>query len=164
MRYVMKQKLFSWGGDFFIRDEQERDIYFVDGKAFTLGKQLSFQDLNGKELAYIKQKFIALTAEYDISRNGAIVAHVKEQLFSLLHHRFNVDVPGPDDLEIEGDFLEHEYVFRRGDRVVATISKKWFSFPETFGIEVYDGEDDILILACAVVVDEASERRHRHNH
>ena len=103
------------------------------------------------------------TGQWHPSNPNVDVAHVKEQLFSLLHHRFNVDVPGPDDLEIEGDFLDHEYVFRRGDRVVATISKKWFSFPETFGIEVYDGEDDILILACAVVVDEASERRHRHN-
>ena len=39
------------------------------------------------------------------------------------------------------------------DRVVATVSKRWFSFTDTYGIEVADGEDPVLILASAVVVD-----------
>jgi hypothetical protein len=37
MRYVMRQKLLSWGDDFVIRDEGGRDVFFVDGKAFSLG-------------------------------------------------------------------------------------------------------------------------------
>ncbi|MDB6108639.1 MAG: hypothetical protein JWR69_389, partial [Pedosphaera sp.] len=32
MRYVMKQKLFSWGDDFAIKDEAGPDKFFVDGK------------------------------------------------------------------------------------------------------------------------------------
>jgi len=63
------------------------------------------------------------------------------------------DVPGPDDLESEGDFLDHEYTFTRGGRVVATVSKRWFTFADTYGIEIEDGEDPVLILASAVVVD-----------
>jgi uncharacterized protein YxjI len=78
---------------------------------------------------------------------------VKRQLFSFIHHRFTVDVPGPDDLEAEGDFLDHEYTFTRGGSVVATVSKKWFSWTDTYGIEIGDGEDAVLILASAVVVD-----------
>jgi len=48
MRYMMKQKLFAWGDDFFIKDADGRDVFFVDGRAFSLGKQLAFQGLNGK--------------------------------------------------------------------------------------------------------------------
>ena len=44
MRCVMRQKLFSWGDDFTIKTDDERDAFFVDGKAFSLGNQLSFQD------------------------------------------------------------------------------------------------------------------------
>jgi hypothetical protein len=33
----MKQKLLSWGDDFYIRDENGRDVYFVDGKALSFG-------------------------------------------------------------------------------------------------------------------------------
>ncbi|MFI5227951.1 MAG: LURP-one-related/scramblase family protein [Gemmatimonadales bacterium] len=155
MRYVLKQKLLSWGDDFYIRDDQNRDVYFVDGKAFSIGDQLSFQDLSGHELAFIKQTIFALGRTYEISRSGAVAAVVQKHLFSPFHHRFTIDVPGPDDLEAEGDLLDHEYTFTRAGRVVATVSKKWFSLGDTYGVEIENGEDDVLILASTVVVDES---------
>jgi uncharacterized protein YxjI len=155
MRYVMRQKLLSLGDDFYIRDEQDREVYFVDGKAFSIGDQLSFRDLAGNELAFIRQKLFALGRTYEIHRNGVLAAVVKKELFAFFRHRFSVDVPGPDDLEAEGDFLDHEYAFRRGDRVVATVSKRWFTLRDTYGVDVEEGEDDVLILASAVVVDQA---------
>jgi uncharacterized protein YxjI len=155
MRYVMRERLFSWGDDFHIKDEDGRDLFFVDGKAFSIGDQLSFRDMEGVEVAHIKQKVLSLSRTYEIHRAGTLAAVVKRKLFSLVHHRFTVDVPGPDDLEASGNFLDHEYTFRRGDRVVATVSKKWFSLADTYGIDVEPGEDDVLILASAVVIDQA---------
>ena len=105
MRYVMKQKLFSWGDDFVIRDESERDAFFVDGRAFSLGKQLWFQDMAGNELAFIRQKLLSWGPTYEIHRDGQLYAVVKKELFTLFRCRFTVDVPGPDDLEAEGDFM-----------------------------------------------------------
>ena len=163
MRYILKQKLFSWGDDFYIRDENERDVYFVDGKAFSIGDQLSFQDLEGKELAFIKQKVLAWGRTYELFRDGVVVAVVKKELFAPFHHTFYVDVPGPDDLKAEGNFLDQEYTFSRGDKVVATVSKRWFTLGDTYGVDIADGEDDVLILASAVVVDMSCHgdgRRH----
>ena len=155
MRYVLQQKLLSWGDDYYIRDDAGNDVYFVDGKAFTIGDQLSFQDLSGHELAFIRQKVLSWGKTYEISRDGLAVAVVKKERFAFFHHRFTVDVPGPDDLEAEGSFTDHEYELRRGDRVVATVSKRWFTLRDTYGIEIDDGEDQVLLLACAVVFDEA---------
>jgi len=154
----MRQKLLSWGDDYTIKDDAGRDLYLVDGKAFSLGGQLSFEDMEGRELAFIKQKLFKLSPTYEIHRSGVLAAVVKQELFALLHHRFTVDVPGPDDLEAKGDFLDHEYVFLRGGREVATVSKRWFALADTYGVEVADGEDDVLILASAVVVDQAFHR------
>ena len=155
MRYVMKQKLFSWGDDFTIRNEAGKDVYFVDGKAFSIGDKLSFRDMKGNELAFIGQKLLSWGATYEIERGGEVVAVVKKKLFSPLHHRFTVDVPGPDDLEAKGSFTDHEYTFTRGDRTVATVSKKWFTWADTYGVDIADGEDDILVLASTVVIDMA---------
>ena len=164
MRYVMRQKLLSFGDDFVIKDESGRDAYFVDGKAFSFGDKLSFQDMAGNELAFIKQKLLSWGKTYEIVRDGRVAAVVKRELFTLFRHRFTVDVPGPDDLEAQGSFTEHEYTFRRHDRVVATVSKRWFSWSDTYGIEIADGEDPVLILASAVVIDQAchpdDEKRH----
>jgi uncharacterized protein YxjI len=153
MRYVMRQKLLSWGNDFIIRDEDGRDMYYVDGKAISLGNQASFQDMAGNELAFIGQKFLTLVPTYEISVAGALVAVVKRDLFKFFHHTFTVDVPGPDDLTAEGDLMDHEYSFRRGDAPVAHVSKKWFTLADTYGVEVGDGEDPVLVLASAVVID-----------
>jgi uncharacterized protein YxjI len=158
VRYLMRQKLLSWGDDYVIKDEEGRELYLVDGKAISWGGQLSFRDLDGRELAFIKQKLFKLSPTYEIHRSGTLAAVVKQELFALLHHRFTVDVPGPDDLEAKGDFLDHEYVFTRGGREVATVSKRWFALADTYGVEVAEGEDDVLILASAVVVDQACHR------
>ena len=149
----MKQKLFSWGDDFTIKNEEGADLFFVDGKAFSIGKKLSFQNMQGEELAFIQQKLLAWGPTYQILRNGSLAAIVKKELFTLFRCRFTVDVPGPDDLEAAGDFLDMEYTFTRGSNVVAEVSKRWFQWSDTYGVDVSDGEDEVLILASTVVID-----------
>ena len=164
MRYVLSQKILSWGDDFTIKDEHGSDAFLVDGKAFSFGDQLSFRDMEGRELAFIKQKLLSWGPTYEVHRSGQLAAVVKRDLFTFLHHRFTVDVPGPDDLEAEGNFLDREYAFRRGGREVARVSKRWFSWSDTYGVEVDHGEDEVLILASAVVIDMAchpnDDKRH----
>ncbi len=153
MRYVMKQKLFCWGDDFAIKNEAGEDVFFVDGKAFSIGQKLSFQDMQGNELAFIHQKLLSWGPTYEITRDGALAAVVKKELFTFFRCKFTVDVPGPDDLEAQGDFLDMEYTFRRGAQPVAEVSKRWFAWSDTYGVDICDGEDDVLILASTVVID-----------
>jgi uncharacterized protein YxjI len=160
MRYVMRQKLLSLADNFTIKNEQEQDVFLVKGKVFSFGDKLSFQDLAGNELVFIDQRLLNWSPTYELWKGDELLAVVKRELFSFIHHRFTVDVPGPNDLEAEGDFLDHEYTISRGGSVVATVSKRWFSFADTYGIEIADGEDDVLVLATAVVVDMVC---HDHN-
>lgn len=153
MRYVMKQKLFCWGDDFTIKTQDGQDVFFVDGKAFSLGDKLSLQDMQGKELALIRQKLLAWGPTYEIHRAGELCAVVKKHLFTLFRCRFTVDVPGPEDLEAEGSFLDMEYTFTRCAQPVATVSKRWVAWADTYGVDIAAGEDDVLILASAVVID-----------
>ena len=154
MRYLLKQKLFSFGDDFTIKDDAGNAVFQVDGKAFTLLREkLAFEDMQGQELAFIRERLIALTPSYEILRNGECVAVVKKDLINLFRCGFTVDVPGPDDLEAQGSLLEHEYTFTRGSRTVATVSKRWFSFTDTYGVEIEGNEDPVLILASTVIID-----------
>ena len=154
MRYVLRQHVLSWGDDFTIKDEAGRAAYTVDGKVFSFGDKLAFLDAaSGEEVARIDQKLLSIGKTYDITRGGKHVATVKQHLFSLLHQKFTVDVPGPDDLEATGSLLHREYTFERGGRTVARVSKKFFSLSDSYGVDIADGEDDVLILAAAVVID-----------
>ena len=156
MRYLMRERILSWGDDFTIKDADGRDAYYVDGKVFSFGDKLSFKDMEGHELARIDQKLLSIGPQYEIIRGGETVAVVKKHLFTLFRARFTVDVPGPDDLEAKGNFLDHEYAFERGGREVARASKKWVSLSDTYSIDIDEGEDAVLILASAVVIDLVS--------
>jgi uncharacterized protein YxjI len=163
MRYQMQQRLFSFGDDFTIRNADGQDAYFVDGKIFSLGNKLSFQDMSGNELAFIRQRLLSWGPTYEITRGGEVLATVKKHLFTLFRCKFTVDVPGPDDLEAQGSFLDMEYTFTRGGSAVAEVSKRWFSFRDSYGVDVREGEDDLLILASTVVIDmicHDGDRRH----
>ena len=162
----MKQKLWAWGDDFTIKDESGADRFFVDGKALSFGDKLSLQDMGHNELAYIQQKVFSWGPTYEIYRSGQLYATVKEKLWTFMKYRFVVDqenIPGPVDLEIEGDFWAHEYGFFRQGRQVAAVSMQWFSWADTYGVDVSAGEDDVLILACTVVVDMVTQQHKKHD-
>jgi len=154
MRYVMKQKVFSWADDYTIRTETGEDAFLVDGKAFSLGKQLSFQDMQGNQLAFIKQKVLSWGPTYEIYRAGDHYATIHKD-FTFLQCHFSVHVDGRGDLDAEGDLSDHEYVLTRDGQAAASISKAWFQWSDTYGVDIADGEDAVLILATTVVIDLA---------
>jgi uncharacterized protein YxjI len=153
MRYVMKQKMFGIGGDFIIKDENQQDRYLVDGKVFTIGKKFIFKDMQGDELGRIQQKLFALRKTFHIYRSKELIATVSKNLFSLFKTKFRIDVPGPEDIDVTGNFFAHEYAFTRNGQQIATVSKQFFSWTDTYGIDIGEGEDDILILSAAVIID-----------
>lgn len=152
-RFVMKKDWFCLGDDYTIQDAAGEAVLKVDGKVFCIGDQLSIQTMDGRELGYIDQKLLHWGPTYEIYRSGALAAVIKKSVFTLFHCKFTVDVPGPDDLVAEGDFWEHEYSFRRHGRQIATVSERYFSLTHSYGIDVPHGEDPVLIVAAAVVID-----------
>lgn len=153
MKYRMKQDWIAMGDDFTITDETGRVVAKVDGKVFSIGNKLVFEDASGREMGMVREQLISLRPSYEIVRNGQVLAVVKKDFFTLLRCSFTVDVPGPNDLEAQGNLLEHEYEFTRQGRVVAKVSKAWFSFTDSYGIDVAPDEDAFLIVASAVVID-----------
>jgi len=162
MRYLMKQKIFAMTDRFVIKNQAEEEVGYIDGRMFSLGHKLSFTDVRGNEVAYIQQKLMSWGPTYEIYRNDQLAAVVKKKLFKM-YPTFTVDVPGPDDLTVEGELWQHEYFFVRSGATVATVSKQWWTVADTYGVEVLDSEDHVLILASTLVIDlvhhdEASNR------
>lgn len=153
MRYVLKQKFWSFGDAFRIRDA-EAETFSWSMDAPSVGA-ISFpsRTCNTTNWRFIRQKLLSWGPTYEIERESRLVAVVKKKLFTLLRCRFTVDVPGPDDLEVQGSLLDHEYAFERHGQVVAQASKKWFSWTDTYGVDINAGEDPVVILASAVVID-----------
>ena len=152
-RFVMRQKMFSFGDDFTVEDEQGRKVFTVDGKLFRIRDTLLFKDAEGVEIYKIQEKLLRVRDSMDVKRGDEVVAHVHQALFTPLRDRFQIDLANGDKLLAKGNFLYHEYRIQRGDWPVTIVSKRWFRFRDTYGVEVAPQEDALLMLAITVCVD-----------
>lgn len=153
-RYKIRQKLISIGDDFWIENAKGQKVFKVDGKALRIRKTLEFEDANGKRLAQIKERLISIKDTMVIEdANGRDIATVKKALIAPLRDKWNVNVKGGADLVVQGNILDLEYDIKQGRKKVAEVSKKWFTITDTYGVEIEDGQNDILILAIAIAVD-----------
>ena len=153
MLFRIKEKFWSFGDSFNISDQDGNPQYYVKGKAFSFGDKLSFQDADRNELAFISQKLLSFMPRYQILINDQVFAEIKKE-FSWFKKKFLLDVPGPNDYTIEGSFWGHEFTFVRGGKVVATVSKKLFSWTDSYGVDIIDGEDEVAILCTCIVIDQ----------
>ena len=155
-RYKMRQRMFSIGEDFTIEDEAGNPAFEVDGKFMTLRETFELKDRQGNVVATIRGKLMSLRSKMDVFRGDEVVATITKALFSPFSDKFQVEIAGGPAMRVDGDLFDHEYTLRRDDAVVAHVSKRWFTFTDTYGIDIAPGEDDALVLAIAVALDEMS--------
>jgi uncharacterized protein YxjI len=153
-RYQMRQKLVSIGDDFWIENDRGERAFKVDGKALRIRKTLVLEDANGGEQCQIQERMLRIRDTMDIEGpDGSRLATVKKALITPVRDRWSVDVATGQDLEVQGNILDHEYTIEAGGAKVAEISKKWFRVRETYGVEIAPGQNDALILMITVAVD-----------
>ena len=161
MRYLIRERFFRLGEDSDVTDEAGRPVLHVDGKVLTLHDTLVLRDPARQEVARVRRRLLALRPTYEITARGQELAEVRKRLFTPFGDRFTIDVPGPDDLELRGNLLDHEFTIRRGDLTVATVSKRWLALRDTYAVEIAEGEDILLLLACVLALDLAEDRERR---
>jgi uncharacterized protein YxjI len=150
-RYRMVEKLVSIGDDFYIQNDQGQRVFKVDGKAVRVRDTLIFRDMQGQEVCKIQERLGRVRDTMEIEGpNGQRIAMVKKAMITPLRDRFVVKVGDGPDLDVQGNILDHEY--RIGN--VAEISKKWFRVRDSYGVEVAPGQNDVLILATTVCIDQ----------
>ena len=161
MRYLIRERFFGLGEDSDVTDETGQSVLHIDGKVLSLRDLLVLKDPSGREVARVNRKLISLKPTYEISVGGQEVAEVRAHFFTPFRDRFTIDIPGPDDLEMTGNLLDHEFTISRGDQVVAKVSKAWFSMRDTYGVDIAPGENDLLILASVLALDLAEDRERK---
>jgi uncharacterized protein YxjI len=153
-RYKMREKLISFGNDFWIEDENGRRTFKVDGKMLCVRDTLFFEDVNGTELCKIQQRLLTIRETMTIEGpKGETPATVKKALITPLRDRWTVKVGNGPDLQVQGNILNHQYTIGEGSSKVAEVSKRWFRLADTYGMLVEPSQNDVVILAVTVAID-----------
>jgi len=152
MRYLVKQRAFSFGDSYAIKDEDGNDKFLVKGEVFTMGHKLRLLDTSGLELIYIEQELFHFKPTFNIYDRGNYVATVKKEL-SFFNANFSIE-SSKGNYNIEGELFSHEFSIVKDGIKLAHVSKEWFSFADSYGIEIDDNENQEFILSLVIVLDE----------
>ena len=154
MKLYIKQKVFSWGDSFTVKDELGQDRYVVEGEVFTFGKKLHLYDRSNREIAYIEQQLFAFLPRYVIYRGDTAVAEVVKE-FTFFHPEYTVEGPG---WHVQGDFFDHDYsVTDTNGHHVASVQKEWFTLGDAYCIDIASEADFVTALAVVLVIDACIE-------
>lgn len=157
--YKMRQQVIAIGDDFWIENDRGQRAFHVDGKALRVRETLVVKDAQGQELFKIQEKIARVKDSMEIEdARGGRAAMVKKALITPVRERWTVKIADGPDLEVKGNILDHEYTIGEDRSKVAEVSKKWFRIADSYGIEVAPGQNDALILAIAVVIDEMAHQ------
>jgi uncharacterized protein YxjI len=158
-RYRMRQKIFAIGDDFWIETEGGEHAFKVNGKALRIRRTFILESPSGEELFKVQEKKLHIRDTMEVEREGRTVATIKKALLTPLRDRFAIELADGAELSAKGNIVDHEYEIERDGEKVAAVSKRWFRIRDTYGIEIAPGENDPLILAATVCIDEMSGRR-----
>lgn len=149
MNLYIKQRVFSWGDKFSIYDENGNERFHVEGEIFTLGKKLHLYDTVGNELAFIQQKVMSFLPKYYILRNNSPIAEIVKE-FTFFKQEYSVNGLG---WQVHGDFWAHEYEITSSGRLIASVSKEWLTWGDTYQIHLTNDTDTVNALAVVLVID-----------
>lgn len=161
MKFLMRERMFSIGEDFWIEDDSGQRVFLVDGKALRLRQTFELKGPEGETLAVIKKKIVSVRDTMIVERDGDTVAKVHKKLFSPLRHKMVIELADGQEWTASGDIIEKNYTIEGEQGAVAHTSRKWFRIRESYGIEI-DHPDIPLVIAVAVAVEElAEDERHK---
>lgn len=153
MKLYIKQKVFSWVDRFTVYDEAGADKYYVEGELFSWGKKLHILDTAGNEAAYIQQKVMSLLPRFFVYVNGEERAEIVKR-FTFFFPQYEI---AGLDWQIDGDFWNHDYEITKNGRPIVRIAKEWFTWGDSYVLDIADGADEIVALAVVLAIDAVQQ-------
>ncbi|MFF7903291.1 LURP-one-related/scramblase family protein [Streptomyces sp. NPDC007920] len=164
MRFLVRDRIFGIGDDYWIEDEHGRKVFLVDGKAMRLRDTFELKDTHGRVLINIHQKMLALRDTMVIERGGEALAKIRRKRLSLLRNHYRVSMVDGTELDVSGKILDREFAVEYDGDLLAVISRRWLSVVETYGVDIVreDADPTLLIAVAVCVIHLAEKEREEH--
>ena len=149
MKFLFKQRFFSWFDSYDIYDEAGRVACKVKGE-LAWGHMFRIYDANGRELGAVKQEIFSFMPRFNIYMGSECVGSICRE-FALFTPKYNIDFK---NWRVEGDWFEWDYaIFDGSGREVASITKELWNWTDTYSVDVRNPEDALCALMLVLAID-----------
>ncbi len=139
-------------------DELGNVCFYVQG---DWPNKFHMMDKFKRELVHIKKRsLIAFEPTYDFYQPGTKnlwMSITKE--FSFMTRFFRIELPlEKDQIHLEGVWGDYRFVRKSSGAFVGTAQKEYFTFTDTYVVQIAPTENIPLIMACAIILEHENRR------
>ncbi len=145
----IKQKVFSLSGKFTVIDQQENDVYYVEGSFMQFPKTFSILNTTRDEVALITKKMLSFLPKFFVEVNGLEVLTIKKE-FSFLKARYTIDAAG---IEVHGNWWDMNFQVIQQGEVIGQVNKEWFTWGDSYKVQILNEEMETIIIALVIAID-----------
>jgi len=141
-------------------DEAQNIKYEVKGKFMSIRNKLELADKDGEILLRAERKVFSIMSTYFIhDAKNQELAMVK-RIFGF-KPKFNLRVLH-NDYYVDGSFYGHSFgIYDNRNNLVASISKKYISWGDTYEIDVQDENNLEVLLFMVIIIDQVVHEKKR---
>ena len=148
MKLYVNEKWFSLHRKFYVKDENNEEVYQISSKVVSIGTKTTITNMKGKKIAYIKQEILHLMPHYKIYIKDNLECKIKKRL-----QLFKDDYVLSNGYKVKGDYLMFDFkIYDDIDKHIGTIKRKVVSLGDKYEIEIIDTSKKELILAIIVAI------------
>ena len=145
----IKQRVFSLSGKFTVKDKEQKDVYYVEGSFMQIPKTFTILDTARAEVALITKKTFSFLPKFFVEVGGQERLTIQKK-FSFFKARYTIDGTG---IEIRGNWWDMDFQVLQHGEVIGQVNKEWFSWGDSYKVEILDEEMEAVVIALVVAID-----------
>lgn len=148
MKLYVNEKIFSFHNRFYVKDENDKDVYEISSKIISLGDKTTINDMEGNKVAYIEQEILHLTPHYNVYINDILEFQIIKK-FQLFKNDYTLN----NGYRVDGNFFMLDFkVFDDNNNQIGSIKRKFISIGDKYEIEINDISKKEIVLAIIVAI------------
>ena len=96
-----------------------------------------------------RKKVFSFLPKFFVEVNGQEVLTIKKE-FSFLKARYSIDAAG---IEVNGNWWDMNFEVLQHGKVVGKVSKQWFTWGDSYEVQIVDEEMETIVIALVVAID-----------
>lgn len=145
----IKQKVFSLSGKFTVKNQQEKDVYYVEGSFMQIPKTFSIMNTRREEVALITKKVFSFLPKFFVEVNGREVLTIQKE-FSFFKARYTIDAA---DIEVRGNWWDMDFQVLQHGVVIGQVKQEWFTWGDSYKVQIMNEEMETIMIAIVVAID-----------
>lgn len=148
MKLYIKQSVFTLGAKFTVKNEFGEDAYYIEGSFFRYPKEFNIYNSYHEKVGHIERQILRFFSHYDIKTDKQNITLKRE--FSFFRQYYSIL---GIDWSLQGNFTGHHYEVMSGNDPIMKLRKHWFTWGDSYELDIPDHQDEVLALAIAICID-----------